>query len=94
MTDAAVQRLKTIAATTPFWLKCLWTGIALALTALGLFASIYNLIPLFQPQGDGNFLKLIFSVLALVIALLLLAAARDLWMLPKILDRKAKTWLL
>ena len=43
---------------------------------------------------DGSVKKLVGSLVGLAISLLLLAVSRDLWMLPKIIEGKAKTWVM
>lgn len=92
--DQELDRLKALNSRNPVWLKCLWTVIALLLAALAFAACIANGFQLIQGKSDGGLLMLGLSVLGCVISLLLLGVSRDLWMLPRVIEGGAKTWLL
>ena len=92
--DLELQRLKNISAQTPIWLKCLVTGIATFLTVIAVIACIGNALRLIHHDGDASVMKLVLSFIGLAIALLAAAVSRDVWMLPKITDGKAKTWVM
>ena len=91
--ELELQRLRIISAQTPVWLKCFVSGIASLFALLTLPLCVLYGIRLFEGI-DGSLKRLIGSLMGLAISCLLLAVARDLWMLPKIIDRKEKTWLL
>jgi hypothetical protein len=91
--ESELQRLRAISARTPVWLKCLFTGIASLFALLTLPLCIMYGFRLLEGL-DGSVKKLVGSLLGLAISLLLLAVSRDLWMLPKIIEGKGKTWVM
>jgi hypothetical protein len=94
--EIELQRLKIMSARTPVWLKCIWTGIALLFEVLTLSLCIIYCVRLIalDGAGSGDVKRLLGSLIGLCVSSLLLAVSRDLWMLPKIIDGKAKTWML
>ena len=96
MSDEAeleLQRLRIISAQTPAWLKYIWTTIASLFAVLTLLLCIMYGFRLVQ-GAVGSLKNLVGSLIGLVISSVLMGVARDLWMLPKIIDGKGRTWLL
>ena len=92
--ELEIERLKRIARQTPVWLKCVWTTISLFLAMLVFWSLVMNLLSLVRQDESANWAKPVLSMVGCMIAALLLGVARDFWMLPKVIEGRAKIWLL